>query len=339
MPIAPFQAVDALFALPFGVILVNTEGVIEFANGAAAQIFDQREDELFGKHFTSLFDLSIAPKALSIHPQIVQIRHRPVQIQKATLSNKQGVHVHPIDMYILTIEAASEQDARSLLAAVSYQVRGPLTVARGHLDLLLRGLVGPVDDDIRSLLEATRLQMVHMTIAFNQLLLFTNIETGTLVNEPAHFSVSEALQVAIHRTSYMYQEKRLQLDQKQGEEVGSAYADPDHARHILYQILDNAMRFSPVEGVISIASKRYDKEIWIQIEDEGIGIPEKDQPFLFDRTHSIHREGSRVSPAMSFRLGLYIAEKLAERNNIKIIISSVENKGTKVSIRIPAESV
>jgi signal transduction histidine kinase len=103
---------------------------------------------------------------------------------------------------------------------------------------------------------------------------------------------------------------------------------------IMTNLLSNAVKFTPTHGTISIKVREGKKDLHVEVTDEGIGIPEKIRPLLFDRFSKARRKG--LKGEKSTGLGLSICRQLVEQHGGSINVDSEEQKGTTFHIRLPA---
>ncbi|WP_261381617.1 sensor histidine kinase [Paenibacillus cremeus] len=108
---------------------------------------------------------------------------------------------------------------------------------------------------------------------------------------------------------------------------------PHQLEQILLILLDNAMKYSNERYIIKVEGTTREKFVELKVIDFGIGIPEKDLPYVFDRFYRVDKARSRLQGGTG--LGLAIAKRLAECNLGQISITSKENEGTTVTVRFP----
>jgi two-component system sensor histidine kinase ArlS len=106
-----------------------------------------------------------------------------------------------------------------------------------------------------------------------------------------------------------------------------------HFEQILLVFLDNAVKYSAVEKIIRIVGSIKNAQLEFEIKDSGIGIPEADLPYIFDRLYQVNKARSGVQGGHG--LGLSIAQRLIEAYGGTVAVTSLENKGTQVNIRFP----
>ncbi|MGF7429280.1 ATP-binding protein [Thermoanaerobacterium thermosaccharolyticum] len=128
----------------------------------------------------------------------------------------------------------------------------------------------------------------------------------------------------------VYGEKNIEVFCDKNMEVN---ADRNLIKELLRIILDNALKYTDVDGNIKISVEEVDKNVAIMIKDDGIGIPQEDIPYIFDRFYRVDKARSKETGGMG--LGLSIAKLIVELHGGKIDVNSQLNKGSEFKITIP----
>jgi two-component system phosphate regulon sensor histidine kinase PhoR len=110
-------------------------------------------------------------------------------------------------------------------------------------------------------------------------------------------------------------------------------ADPFHFSNIIYNLLDNSIKYSKSDPVINISLEQNNKSIQMIFSDKGMGIPAKDLDKIFDKFYRV--QGNRSTVVKGFGLGLFYIKKICLAHRWKISANSVENEGTSITIQIP----
>ena len=109
--------------------------------------------------------------------------------------------------------------------------------------------------------------------------------------------------------------------------------DQSRIEQVVMNLLSNAIKYTPDGGEITVSTGLEDSHVWVRVRDNGIGIPEKDLPRLFERFYRVDKARSRASGGTG--LGLSIAQEILRLHNGEIQIQSVYGKGTVVTVRLP----
>jgi signal transduction histidine kinase len=114
------------------------------------------------------------------------------------------------------------------------------------------------------------------------------------------------------------------------------WADQDRIEEVLTNLLDNAIKYSPDGGLISIDAEAQDDAVIISVSDQGLGIPPRELDKIFEKFHRVERGDARVT--YGYGLGLYISKKLVEAHGGEMWVESTPGKGSRFSLSLPAAS-
>ena len=123
---------------------------------------------------------------------------------------------------------------------------------------------------------------------------------------------------------------QVSLDQN---ETATVYADPVYLKEMLRVFIENSIKYTPEGGTIRLASQKTNQHLTISVTDTGIGIPEEDQPKIFDRFYRVDKSRSKATGGAG--LGLSIAHWIAEQHSCSIQLTSTPGTGTIVTVQIP----
>ena len=227
--------------------------------------------------------------------------------------------------------SGTEKEQQQFIADVSHELRTPLTVLRGTLEVALeedrpaeeyREAIG------NALLEIRHLARISQNILFlargesgRVTLSFSNQDLGRFVAE-----VTRELQPAAGD-----HDLDLSVDVPEGPVI--AFVDPGRMQQVLHNLIENSMRYTPPGGSVRVRLSTTRQEARIEVADTGVGIPEKDLPFVFERFFRSDRARRAYSGGSG--LGLSIVRWIVEAHKGKVEISSTVDKGTTVVVKLP----
>ena len=134
------------------------------------------------------------------------------------------------------------------------------------------------------------------------------------------------------------QKKQLRLEQQFSPDVDSVYCDAEAVHQILINLLDNAMKYTPDGGVITVGTRRVGpSRVEIFVKDTGVGIPAEDVPRLFERFYRVDKARSRELGGTG--LGLAIVKHLVLAQGGEVHVKSVLNEGSTFSFTLPVETL
>lgn len=232
----------------------------------------------------------------------------------------------------LAIELESYRTNRQeFFASVSHELRTPLAYVNGYAKVLKEGLYGTEEEKERYLSiieqEATR-----MTKLVNDLFELSKMEEGHFHLQLEEVDLIEVVENTLEKTQLKAKEKGLVVSFDSVISIPTIYADGLRIEQVLINLVENAIRYTE-DGSIVIRLLSEDSYAAIEIEDTGIGIPEREIPFLFDRFYRVEKSRSRQYGGTG--LGLSIVKHLVSLQNGSIDVQSKVGKGTKVTLRFP----
>lgn len=225
----------------------------------------------------------------------------------------------------------SETRRREFVANVSHELKTPMTTIAGFLDGMLDGTIPPerhrqymqtVSDEVRRLS-----RLVHTMLDISRLQ-----SQGVPEAKKAPFNISETLGQVLLRFEERINEKKLDVQVQMPEEDVTVRAQEDAIVQVIYNLLDNAVKFCAPEGQLGVSlEKRGDKAV-VRIRDTGPTIPPEELPLVFDRFHKADK--SRSEDRDGYGLGLYIVKTIITGHGEDVFVSS-ENDVTEFGFTLP----
>jgi signal transduction histidine kinase len=222
----------------------------------------------------------------------------------------------------------ADQQRRNLTADVAHELRTPIHIIQGNLEGIADGVYQPTDEQIESLLNETR----QLSRLVEDLRTLSLAEAGQLRLERDELDASELLSDTA--TSFSGQAEaagvdiQLEIDQESGSLT--IIGDAGRLDQVVSNLVANALGHTQPGGVIELRAWADRESVFIQVSDNGHGIPAEDLPFIFDRFW--RGESSRES---SSGLGLAIARQLVQAHGGSISVESELNEGTTFTIDLP----
>ncbi|MBC8171981.1 MAG: HAMP domain-containing histidine kinase [Anaerolineae bacterium] len=213
------------------------------------------------------------------------------------------------------------------VADVSHELRTPLTAISGNLDLIKRYGMDP--DSLEAITDETE----RMKRLVNDLLLLARADYGALTVELTPIELDSVLLDVFRQGRGLTQNRQLELKIRHIEPL-KINGNIDRLKQMLLNLLDNALKFTPDGGSITLSLHRNVNEAVIEVVDTGAGIAPDDLSRIFDRFYQSDPSRTHSSSA-GFGLGLSIAHWIVTAHNGNIIVSSELDKGTTFTIKFP----
>ena len=226
----------------------------------------------------------------------------------------------------------AETQRRNLTADVAHELRTPLHILQGNLEGALDGVYEASPEYFRSMLEETRL----LQRLVEDLQTLSMAESGTLDYHFQPLSVNELLEDVLTSFSGRAEESGIKLILKDTEGGDELKVEGDWHRldQVFGNLVNNALRYTPEGGEITLSTARDKSSVLLTIQDSGEGIAPEDLPFIFDRFWKGDKSRSRASGGSG--LGLAIARQLLTAHGGSISVESQEGKGTTFAVKLPA---
>lgn len=239
-----------------------------------------------------------------------------------------GISLTLLNMTPIHRLAAMEQE---FVANVSHELRTPLTSIRMAAESLQLGAMGSEQMRAKFLSNIQR-EADRLTRLVNELLVVANLH-GKPVMHKNTFTFQELAQEVIGTLQPHADLNSVDLRLICSDALPTYIGDRDRLHQVLINLVDNAIKFTPASGKVTLALEMVDNAIQIRVIDSGIGIPPIDLPRIFDRFYRVDKSRSRVTGGVG--LGLSIVKDIIEAHGGTIKVESEINKGTTFIITLP----
>ena len=327
-----------------GVLATNRRGQITMINDMAKKQLGVQKEDVLNKSILELLkledeyelrDLITQIPELMIDSQDANGEYLSLRVRFALVRRESGFISGLVAVLHDTTEQEKEERERRLFVSnVSHELRTPLTSVKSYLEALDEGaLYDPVAPDfIKVSLDETNRMMRMVT----DLLHLSRIDNATTRLDVELINFTAFITFILNRFDKM----RSQDDEKKYElvrdySINSVWIeiDTDKMTQVIDNILNNAIKYSPDGGKITVSMKTTDDQMILSIKDQGLGIPKQDLPKIFDRFYRVDRARSRAQGGTG--LGLAIAKEIIKQHNGFIWAKSEYGKGSTFTIVLP----
>ncbi|PIR20676.1 MAG: hypothetical protein COV45_05060 [Deltaproteobacteria bacterium CG11_big_fil_rev_8_21_14_0_20_47_16] len=217
---------------------------------------------------------------------------------------------------------------------VSHELRSPLSVIQGGVEMVLDGVDGPINDAQKKHLTASLRNVDRLGRLINNVLDFQKIESGNVKLQIEPQEVNGLVDELADGFQEVAKKKGLHLELELGKNLPRALYDKDAIAQVVTNLLSNAMKFTE-KGKVTIKTEQKNGAICITVADEGMGIKEEDKHKLFKSFSQIRSQGSPNIPGSG--LGLAISKKMVEANHGEISVESSYGHGTSFYVKLPID--
>ncbi|MGI6050515.1 MAG: ATP-binding protein [Acetivibrionales bacterium] len=218
-----------------------------------------------------------------------------------------------------------EKMRRDFIGNVSHELRTPLTSIKGFVDGIIDGVIPPEKHEYY--LRIVRDETSRMQDLVNDLLSLAKLQGGEVALEYSIFDINELIRRSVISLQQMFLEKNLEFNALFETERMFVRADLDSIQRVIINLLHNAIKFTPENGVIAAKTYYKKNKVVISIEDSGRGIPKEDLPGIFERFYKTDK--SRSEDRTGVGLGLAIVRNIINKHDETIKVESQEGHGTR----------
>ena len=321
-----------------GVVAFSPAGLVIHSNPAASQMLSRSMDpttsfqDLFAED--AAFDQILTLK----RPQYLEtqktVGERELELFMAPYSADQAPGGVMVVIHDVTEQHRSEQARREFVANVSHELRTPLTNIKSYAETVIAA-----GDELPPELHNNFMGVIvseadRMTRIVQDLLTLSKIDYGKMEMNVSRFSFSKAVRSVYEAVALNAESHGHTLTFSCEENMPDVDGDRERIEQVIMNIVSNAIKYTPDGGKIAITAATSGRNVFVRISDNGIGIPEKDLPRLFERFYRVDKARSRESGGTG--LGLSIAKEILNQHKGDIRIESVYGEGTDVTITLPA---
>ncbi len=227
--------------------------------------------------------------------------------------------------YMASEIARSEDDQKKFVANVSHDFRSPLTSIRGYLEAMIDGTIPPEMHE--KYLTIVLNETERLTKLTNSLLTLNNLNTKGMLLNTTHFDINETIRNTIATFEGTCRKKGISIELVLTGEVLYVFADKEKIQQVLYNLIDNAIKFSHSNSTIKIETSEKRNKIFVSVKDTGIGIPKEDIQMIWDRFYK--SDLSRGKDKKGTGLGLSITKEIINAHNENINVISTPEEGSE----------
>ena len=327
-----------------GVLATNRRGQIIMINDMAKRQLGVERDEALNQNILELLkiddeyelrDLITQSPELMIDSQDVNGEYISIRVRFALVRRESGFISGLVAVLHDTTEQEKEERERRLFVSnVSHELRTPLTSVKSYLEALDEGALSePVAPDFIKVSLAETNRMMRMV---TDLLHLSRIDNATSNLDVELINFTAFITFILNRFDKIKsQDENLKYELIRDYPITSVWIeiDTDKMTQVIDNILNNAIKYSPDGGKITVSMKTTDDQMILSISDQGLGIPKQDLPKIFDRFYRVDRARSRAQGGTG--LGLAIAKEIIKQHNGFIWAKSEYGKGSTFTIVLP----
>ncbi|WP_445665519.1 sensor histidine kinase [Fodinibius sp. AD559] len=353
---------SAINQIPCGYLEFNDEGILTQVNNRLCNLTDYSQEHLINNHIehiltpgakifyqTHLFPMLKMEKQLNeiyLTFQSKKGENIPVLINaERTIENNEPIN----RCIVVQMERRSEYEDRilydkkkaekksdkkeKLLSMMSHELRSPLNVILGMVDLLSNELNGDAKSEERKYLGLIKNASKDLARLADDILNFAKLESGYFEVNNEKLLLEEVLMNSFMMTMHDAEDKGIELTRSEKTEL-KVFADKDRLKQVIMNLLTNAVKYTEPGGEVILSTEKEGRFANIHVKDTGIGIPSKKIDQIFQPFNQMDNNNSGSSES-GFGLGLPISKKLVDLMGGHLTVSSKEGEGSIFSVSIP----
>ena len=327
---------DTLFQhMADGMVAFDSDGMLLQFNAAAEEMLDRKLDESL--RYTDVFpevqvrqeDVALDGRSIEIDyaagPRFLKIYFAPIRL------GAEGKGLMAV-LHDVTEQRKLDDSRREFVANVSHELRTPLTNVRGYAETLMSA--DDIDRDIQMrFLGVISSEADRMTRIVKDLLTLTRLDYNRMEMHMQRMDLRELGQKAAAAMEGQAKSQGLTLTCDLPAEMPAVTGDPERIQQVIINIITNAIKYNKPQGSITITGGVEAEQVFLRVEDTGIGVPKADLERLFERFYRVDKARSRESGGTG--LGLAIAKQIVETHGGRIGFDSEYGKGSIVPLYLP----
>jgi PAS domain S-box-containing protein len=335
-----------------GMIVINPSGSIESLNPAAAALFRYDPDALLRRDIGVLFEVApdrgrvesflrrLGANRRDANGQVEEFVARRSDLTTIPVEvSISPVRLADVTLYLAVIRDISErremeQMKTEFVATVSHELRTPLTSIAGSLGLINGGAAGELPAKAARLVGIAHSNSARLVRLINDILDIEKIEAGRMQFDVRPLRLDTLLQNAVVQSSGFAGQLDVRIDLVPPPPNAAVLGDEDRLMQVFANLLSNALKFSPKDGVVTVDVRPLDRRYRISITDRGSGIPEDFRDRIFGKFAQADSSDTRQKGGTG--LGLSIVREIVQRLGGSVGFESQRGKGTRFHVDLPA---
>ncbi|MBL7107410.1 MAG: GHKL domain-containing protein [Phycisphaerae bacterium] len=363
---------EAIFdAVPIGMLLIDRQMIVKRVNNTIRKITAKDYSQLIDKNICDILGCKNTANDTSGNGCLSYQNCVIIKTIQYTLKNQQPLHqqdfkpnfkandqqvkpwfsltTEPIIFdnklfVVLTIEditvrkRAEEKLLETMalksqfISTVSHELRTPLACMKESITIVLDQIAGKINKKQRKFLDIAKRNVDRLSRLINNVLDFQKLEAGKMTCHMEQDRIESALEEVYETMLAIAKKKNINLSLEITDNPGESIFDRDKIIQIVTNLVNNAIKFTPDKGTVTIKAGEKKENIFISIKDTGIGIPADDLRKIFNSFYRVYRSGKEIQGT---GLGLPIVKKIVDMHHGRIDVESELNKGSTFTVYLP----
>jgi len=331
-----------LAAMQDGLLVVDAARHITLANESFAQFFGLRETSAGAPLLEMVRDTTLdrlITKTLHTGESTrseITTQERQLEVSAVPMKDESGATTGVVVLFHdITQLKQLDEVRKDFVANVSHELRTPLSILRGYIETLRDNPKIPAGELAR-ILGVMERHSKRLGFLVEDLLTLTQLESSTPNLQLSDVSVNNLVRDVVHDWEKKFEDKNLRVIVDLAPDVPIIRADEARLQEVLYNLLDNAVKYSRAGAEIRLHAHRRDGQVALSVSDTGIGIGEEDLPRIFERFYRVDR--ARSSELGGTGLGLSIVKHIVQLHGGRVEAESQLGRGTTIRVLLPGKN-
>lgn len=330
---------DTLFLhMTDGVVAFSHRGKVIHTNPAAGELLqrpigpDTDYDDLF-VDVAPFYDVLSMDKAPGYLTGSREVEGKYLELTLAPFDKESPDSGVLVVLHDVTAQRRNEEMRREFVANVSHELRTPLTNIRSYAETLADSGDELSEEKRRSFFDIILNETDRMTHIVQDLLTLSRFDSGRGELAFAPFSFLEATEHVCQAVKLDAEKHQHTLTLKAPRRLPDVVGDRERIVQVMMNVVSNSIKYTPDGGHIAMTVGRTETTVWLEVDDDGIGIPEPDRERIFERFYRVDKARSRQSGGTG--LGLSIAKEIVDRHQGTLALVDKDGPGLRVRLELP----
>ncbi|GMR10167.1 MAG: hypothetical protein BMS9Abin28_0988 [Anaerolineae bacterium] len=332
---APLPETPAAFIPRIGDYLIEqdllTEEELKTALARQKQLADEGERRLLGQTLVELGMVSRETIDMAITNQIIEL-HAALQDANRTLELRVSERTAELKHALARLTELNQLKT-NLISNVSHELRTPLAHIKGYVELLEEEELGDLTLEQGKAMSVIRRATVRLGQLIDDLISFSTASREGMELKLEPVSIRDLARDIVDRSKPKATQEGIRLRLSVAKGLPPVQADAEKLSWVIYQLLDNAIKFTPEGGRVKLWAEHVSGFVTIAVTDTGIGIPSGKLNEVFQPFHQL--DGSATRRYRGTGLGLALVKQIIDAHGSKITVESMENKGSTFRFELP----
>lgn len=247
---------------------------------------------------------------------------------------RRGLEKRRLDLESRALREEKEAMERNFVTMVTHQLRSPLAAILQYFEVLLAGIGGELSESQREMLQRAKDRLESLMALINDWLDMSRLNEGDIVNRLRPVDLKQCLDEALKGLEWSAKQKNVSLLVDIPQDLPRIQADPDTFREVLSNLISNAVKYNRTGGRVTIRARDQNGSVRVEVEDTGVGIDEKEIPFIFEQFYRARDREVRAQEGTG--LGLAIARKIVRAHGGAMEVKSRKGEGSTFAVIVHA---